>query len=454
MAFHTRYGAFYRLAAATSLALVLTACGGAERAPGIGSEERIGSATAAIHLAPADAQCVTIKVVGTTTVHFSFDLPPQASSVFSLVGLPFGNNEFSANAYAERCAVVVSATSPSYFSDKVVAKVGPGLSPMVELTMRRPGTEDTAAAKVGLDFPDEQDFLGTLTQFTLPRGGEPTAIITGPDGNLWISLQPSLGPASLGRLTPSGELKEFPLPEYSGVPIGMVAGPDGNIWVAAWNPVYFASDMVNRITPSGDVTAFEITPAGAGVEGITVGPDGAMWFTQRNHDKIGRITVAGEMVHFNVPPELRRPVSIATGPDGNLWFTSAEVPKIGRLMPGGIFNEFPIPSGAIGQTIIAGPDGHLWFTLRNIRRIARLRTDGSITEFDTNGFPVSLCAGPDGNVWFGTSNRFMTRMTPTGKLTTIAIPSWDNELQGCTSGPDGNLWFVETYGLKIGRITL
>src|SRR5579883_1402047 len=90
--------------------------------------------------------------------------------------------------------------------------------------------------------------------FSLPTtcGGScmPTGITTGPDGNLWFTE--SAG-NKIGRMTPSGQIQEFPLPTTCGSaagcgPAGIASGPDGNLWFAE-----ALGNRLGRITPSGPV---------------------------------------------------------------------------------------------------------------------------------------------------------------------------------------------------------
>ncbi len=64
----------------------------------------------------------------------------------------------------------------------------------------------------------------------------PDGITAGPDGNLWFTES---GGNKIGRITPSGQITEFPLP--TGItkpyyPIGITAGPEGNLWFTWYSP--------------------------------------------------------------------------------------------------------------------------------------------------------------------------------------------------------------------------
>lgn len=60
-----------------------------------------------------------------------------------------------------------------------------------------------------------------ITEFDLPPRSAPSDIVTGPDGNLWITEQ---GTGRIARLSPDGRLTEFPLPSPGADPRGMAAG--------------------------------------------------------------------------------------------------------------------------------------------------------------------------------------------------------------------------------------
>ena len=160
-----------------------------------------------------------------------------------------------------------------------------------------------------------------------PKFGEARGIVTGPDGALWFTRS-----NAVGRITTSGELTEYPMPEGtgSGMPYQITAGPDHNVWFVEYQPG--GSGRIGRITPSGRLTEFEATGVG-GLQWITVGPDKALWFTGAG--AIGRITTSGVVTSYTIPTYRVQPVGIVTGPDGNMWFTEGLGDGTGRL---GIFS--------------------------------------------------------------------------------------------------------------------
>jgi virginiamycin B lyase len=99
---------------------------------------------------------------------------------------------------------------------------------------------------------------GTIIAFSVPTAGSyPNGITTGPDGNLWFTVD-SVGDDSdrIGRITPSGSITEFFFPTVSdakphGNPGGITAGPDGNLWFTEQD-----GNQIGRITPGGAITGF------------------------------------------------------------------------------------------------------------------------------------------------------------------------------------------------------
>jgi virginiamycin B lyase len=93
--------------------------------------------------------------------------------------------------------------------------------------------------------------------------------------------------------------------------------------------------------------------------------------------------------------------------------------------------------------------------------------EGKATEFSLpeGSLPEDITLGPDGNLWFTLDHYLgpeeIGRMTPTGELTTFAVPSTaptgasQASLEGITTGNDGNVWFTGQggEGARIGSIS-
>jgi virginiamycin B lyase len=270
------------------------------------------------------------------------------------------------------------------------------------------GIDTTVSSFIGRITTD-----GTVTEFPIPTiffgfaGFFSLHITAGPDGNLWFT-----GESNIGRITTSGVVSEFALPpEAPGItksPVGITTGPDGNVWfteVLLNFTLQHPPGRIARVTPSGQITEFPLTMIGGEPLGITAGPDGNLWFTETGQGvhNIGRITPSGVITEFALPDPQSGPFAITAGPDGNLWFADSNN-TIGRITPNGAITEFAIPTAnSFVQAITAGSDGDLYFTEEFTNKIGRITTSGMISEFTiptSQSSPDGITAGPDGDVWF------------------------------------------------------
>src|SRR5579883_1960704 len=186
--------------------------------------------------------------------------------------------------------------------------------------------------------------------------------------------------------------------------------------------------------------------------------------------RTGTITISPMTAHgfhdFAVPTANSKPFDITRGPDGNLWFTEFDGNKIGRVTPVGAVTEFALSdpnSSAAGIT--AGPDGNLWVTAYP-GEIYRVTPNGSMTMFTlptTPTVPFAITAGPDGNLWFSFDAEFTSQntqndnllgsITPSGKVSTLSLPTKSSNVDAITLGPDGNLWFTDYGNDLIGSVS-
>lgn len=301
---------------------------------------------------------------------------------------------------------------------------------------------------------------GQITEFSIPtERSSPHSITAGPEGDLWFT---ETGGGKIGRITPSGQIAEFPLPAGSH-PFGIAMGADGNLW--------FTGDArISRMTPSGEVTEFPL-PASESPSvltgPITAGPNGNLWFTMKG--MIGRITTGGQITEFPLPSSQTEPAGIAGGPGGSLWFTEPngevqDLPNlggkamIGRITTTGQVSQLPVPTEhGWPWGIAAGSEGDMWFTESGGSKIGQVAPDGQIKEFHLSslaGGPEGIAAGPDGDIWFTErSEDRIGRITPQGQVTEIPTPGGSTLPAEIALGSDGNLWFTEMGVGDIGRIT-
>ncbi len=294
----------------------------------------------------------------------------------------------------------------------------------------------------------------TLREFGgLAAGGSPHSIIAGPDGNIWFVERDA---NQIGRITPSGQVTQFPIPTAASRPLAITAGPDGNLWFTEGG-----ASQIGRITTGGQITEFQVPTRGSYPLWIVRGADGNLWFTERDADKIGHISpITGNIVEFSVPTPNGKPGGIAAGPDGNLWFTEMSGDLIGRITPKGQITEFGgLTKGSFPLLITAGPHQALWFTLQNSNRIGRLDTNGHLHVFRlpvANSVPGGITASPTGDVWFTEQqgDQIDVMASDGTILAKYTIPTGGSDPFDITTGPNGSIWFVEVTGNKIGRITM
>jgi len=140
--------------------------------------------------------------------------------------------------------------------------------------------------------------------FAIPTPySDPSRIIVGPDGNLWFTEQGAVGghlsPGQIGRITPDGFITEFTTPTPFSNPAGITVGGDGNLWFTEYSyknadGTTHGGNNVGRITPQGQITEFPLPMKFARADGITTGPNGDVYFVERPHDTggfIGRVFV-------------------------------------------------------------------------------------------------------------------------------------------------------------------
>jgi virginiamycin B lyase len=282
---------------------------------------------------------------------------------------------------------------------------------------------------------------GAVTTYALPgdQFTAPDFITAGPDGGLWFTRR---GQADLiARMSVSGQYTEYALPHLTG-PTGIVGGPDGALWFTE-----SVANRIGRITPSGQVREYTLPSAPAAQCGqfcpgdITVGPDGALWFVNTQLvgvPGLGRITTGGAITLYSFPARSRPgypgpvvtqvPVAITAGADGNLWFAEDRGPGLGRITPGGQITEFDVPglqqTAVTVRALTAGPDGAVWFTLAPAPgelnpsastrpgQLGRVAPNGSVTLFTPPGEGTTgpIVLAKDDSLWaFG--ERTVTRVT-------------------------------------------
>ena len=185
----------------------------------------------------------------------------------------------------------------------------------------------------------------------------------------------------IARITPSGQITEYPLPKGSD-PEGIASGKKA----ASGSPV--GNSRIGRISASGEVTQISL-PEGhpseseANIDRTRATRNHLVHRPGRDREIDGARPDHSVSVSFvqPIPREEREeagyrsgPGNITTGPEGNLWFTETvwissyfynrvEVRGIvGRITPDGQITDFYVSNEYTPDQVTAGPDGDVWYT--------------------------------------------------------------------------------------------
>jgi streptogramin lyase len=193
-----------------------------------------------------------------------------------------------------------------------------------------------------------------------------------------------------------GEGVEFELPKASS-PSALLFGPDGNLWF-----VSRSKHFVGRFSPAGDLTTFDGPKIGGSPLGgidMVVGPDSALWITSHGHNAVYRFDpVSQQFRRFDVASPKAQPTAIAVGPDRNLWVTLRAARKIMRLTTGGAMTEFSLGNDS-PVSLSAGPDASVWVSLSGGGVMQIEPSSGAMRRHACLSSPSALTTDVRGNLW-------------------------------------------------------
>lgn len=350
----------------------------------------------------------------------------------------------------------------------------------------------------GVDLPS-----GKVTSIDISGQGRTFFDLTaGPDGNVWFigipnfvrytggSPIPQGASESVGFVGTNGQIRQWQFPA-NGIGIYptlqyLVVGPDDNMWYARSNG---DTSFIGRITPSGNRKEYTVFTGQGRFSGLAFGPDGNVWFGIAQYSEVinyqthsgtllytggllGRITPSGNLLRVSYPFAASYPEGFTHGYDGNLWFV---VYKIVNGEPAGSAgtgiidragNITKAPANVMNNAV-KGLDGNVWAADVAHNAIERVTPSGAIREFTiptANAHPLDLVVGKDGNLWFAESLDKIGRITLAGQITEFTITSPGAMILELIAGPEGNLWFVEDFAppehndaylvSDIGRVTV
>ena len=200
---------------------------------------------------------------------------------------------------------------------------------------------------------------------------------------------------TVGKITlATGRVETFHLANAGSLPIYVKEGNDGNMWVTE-----LLANAIARVTPSGAVKEFPIPTSSSRPIAIVPEPGGhAMWFSEEAGNKVARVDENGKITEFTVPN--RQPnvsvilAGLAFDGDKNLWvqqyvphgaahpgvdyviridksILTAQAP----VLPNSMVTFFQVPTAqTVMHRIILGPDGAMWFTEMMADKVGRVAT--------------------------------------------------------------------------------
>lgn len=227
--------------------------------------------------------------------------------------------------------------------------------------------------------------IGAPKQHRLPTADSaPRDITNGSDGNRWFTETSEFLPATIGRITPSGDVTEFGPAYPFGILTDIAQGPGGILYYTSNDPI------LGRVTTSGEFLAVVPLPQSNALGGNLAVHGSEVWITDFNGDNLWRYdTGAGQFTQFPVP----EPSDVAVDDAGTVWFTAPLAKAIGRLDPqtGAVSLT---PTTGIPRQIAVAVDGTIWFTVRfTPQAVGRLDpATNVVTEF-----PVTPASAPRGS---------------------------------------------------------
>src|SRR5918994_1628575 len=101
---------------------------------------------------------------------------------------------------------------------------------------------------------------------------------------------------SAAQAAPFASLKQFRVPTADSEPLSITNGSDGNRWFVEGNlDSVLQSPAIGRITPAGEITEFPVNCSFCSLSDIVQGPQDILYFTS-NEPILGRITTSGEFL--------------------------------------------------------------------------------------------------------------------------------------------------------------
>jgi hypothetical protein len=320
------------------------------------------------------------------------------------------------------------------------------------------------------------DFQVPLPQGVVKTLQLPSAITSGPDGNVWFGV----GSASYGivKMSPSGNMLGQFYSAMQGLPnakiSGLATGADGNVW-------YASSGDVGSISPSGAVNDYPLTGTGlcAGDSAqriIAAAPsDGGHWFTIQctTDSQLGHVSENGTLTYTNLPG-FQNIEGLVLGKDGNVYVVGQLVDTDAGVLQAVVSGQSVSHTNVVDVTTVQAEglmgiaqsgDGDLWATTGNCMPsdFVRIHIAVAFSSSPTDAFQTTTgCEAPafptavaDGSLWapesaYPLATHVIPALYPAAPLqvdvplpTPPTIPGSEIDV---TVGANGDLYFADASG--------
>lgn len=308
-----------------------------------------------------------------------------------------------------------------------------------------------AALVVGtLSFaPPSNAAVGDSAVFSMGTNSAPQDLVTGPDGNLWVT---NPGSNTIARVSTAGVvLQNYSLPTANSGVRDITVGPDNNLWFTMTT-----ANQIGRITTAGVITTFNVPTANSQPYDITTGSDGALWFTEFAGNKIGRITTAGAVTNeYALPAGNTAPWGIVNGPTGSsrVYYTSSGNGYVGFLTATGTFGGTATSSTGSSPRGIVTNQGNVWFTMFGLSQVGNLVNDATVASIGIGQQASYMALGPSNTMWITTAANSIMQLSDRGAVIgNYSLPVTNAQPAGITQGPDTNMWVALPGANAIARV--
>jgi hypothetical protein len=333
-------------------------------------------------------------------------------------------------------------------------------------------------------------------EFTLPSGFFPTGLVAGPDNNLWVSEYAAADSGgAIAKVTTAGVATNYAVPSSAAAgPITL--GSDNALWFPFEGANGAPSVNMGRISTSGVVTAYPLPNTDTDIVSIASGSDGNLWYLADGVDNSGDsalrafsptsesivANLALPMATYGTPGSMVSNPSggslvIATSgsPGGLLKVTPSLTPTASFAYQAPVSDTGTFSSLAVGGGIIWGlytsPSGgtsaqQLLNVNESTYAVSYISLPNETWDPGSPGCSPGYCPlvfagpialGPDGNLYFWSTD---TTADPKGVAVGVVAVSQSGELlafynaqslagasnEGLVVGPDGNIWSANSDG--------